>query len=59
MNATDLVTSPLVRKMLRTVLAEPVILSADERYLMGHYLAYLLIGSRRRGLLLRRPARSP
>jgi eukaryotic-like serine/threonine-protein kinase len=41
--------------MLRTVLAEPVILSADERYLMGHYLAYLLIGSRRRGLLLRRP----
>ena len=54
-NATDLVTSPLVRKMLRTVLAEPVILSADERYLMGHYLAYLLIGSRRRGLLLRRP----
>jgi eukaryotic-like serine/threonine-protein kinase len=54
-SATDLVTSPLVRKMLRTVLAEPVILSADERYLMGHYLAYLLIGSRRRGLLLRRP----
>jgi serine/threonine-protein kinase len=54
-NATDLVTSPLVQKMLRTVLAEPVILSADERYLMGHYLAYLLIGSRRRGLLLRRP----
>lgn len=54
-NAPDLVTSPLVQKMLRTVLAEPVILSADERYLMGHYLAYLLIGSRRRGLLLRRP----
>ena len=57
-NATDLVTSPLVQKMLRTVLAEPVILSPDERYLMGHYLAYLLIGSRRRGLLLRRPLRS-
>ena len=54
-NATDLVTSPLVQKMLRAVLAEPVIVSADERYLMGHYLAYLLIGSRRRGLLLRRP----
>jgi serine/threonine-protein kinase len=54
-SAADLVTSPLVRKMLRTVLAEPVILSADERYLMGHYLAYLLIGWRRRGILLRRP----
>ncbi len=55
MNAADLVASPLVQKMLRTVLKEPVILSADERYLMGHYLAYLLIGSWRRGLLLRRP----
>jgi serine/threonine-protein kinase len=54
-NATDLVNSSLVQKMLRAVLAEPVILSADERYLMGHYLAYLLIGSRRRGLLLQRP----
>ena len=42
--------------MLRTVLSEPIMLSADERYLMGHYLAYLLIGSRRRGLLLRRPS---
>ena len=29
-------------------------LSADERYLMGHYLAYLLIGSRRKGIFLRR-----
>jgi serine/threonine-protein kinase len=54
-SAADLVTSPLVRKMLRSVLAEPVILSADERYLMGHYLAFLLIGSRRRGFLLHRP----
>jgi eukaryotic-like serine/threonine-protein kinase len=54
-DATDLVSSSLVQKMLRAVLAEPIILSADERYLMGHYLAYLLIGSRRRGLLLRRP----
>jgi serine/threonine-protein kinase len=54
-NAADLVTSPLVRKMLRTVFDEPVMLSADERYLQGHYLAYLLIGSRRRGLLMRRP----
>ena len=37
------------------VLAEPVFLSAEERYLHGHYLAYLLSGSRRRGLFLRRP----
>jgi serine/threonine-protein kinase len=41
--------------MLRKVLGEPVILSADERYLMGYYLAYLLIGSRPQGLFLRRP----
>ena len=54
-SAADLVASPLVRTMLRTVLSEPVMLSADERYLMGHYLAYLLIGSRRKGILLRRP----
>ena len=54
-SAADLVGSPLVRTMLRTVLAEPVMLSADERYLMGHYLAYLLIGSRRKGIFLRRP----
>jgi eukaryotic-like serine/threonine-protein kinase len=50
-----LVGSPLVRRMLEQVLAEPVLLSADERYLQGHYLAYLLSGSRRRGLFLRRP----
>jgi serine/threonine-protein kinase len=53
-NAADLVASPLVRQMLRRVLDEPVMLSADERYLMGHYLAYLLIGARRRPLLKRR-----
>ena len=41
--------------MLELVLAEPVLLSAEERYLHGHYLAYLLSGSRRRGLFLRRP----
>lgn len=52
--AVDLAASPLVRKMLRTVLAEPVSLSADERYLMGYYLAYLLVGSRRGRLLERR-----
>ena len=47
--------SPLAREMLDDVLAEPMILSADERYLCGHYLAYLLGGSRRRGFLRRRP----
>ena len=28
--------------MLEVVLAEPTTLSPDERYLCGHYLAYLL-----------------
>jgi serine/threonine-protein kinase len=41
--------------MLELVLAEPILLSPDERYLHGHYLAYLIGGSRRRGLFLRRP----
>ncbi len=50
-----MVRSPLVRKMLELVLADPIMLSPEERYLDGHYLAYLLSGSRRRGLLLRRP----
>jgi serine/threonine-protein kinase len=53
---TALVRSPLARQMLELVLAEPVLLSPDERYLHGHYLAYLLSGSRRRGLFLRRPS---
>jgi eukaryotic-like serine/threonine-protein kinase len=49
------VASPLAREMLEAVLAEPLMLSADERYLCGHYLAYLLGGSRRKGILLLRP----
>ena len=49
---TTLIRSPLVRRMLDLVLAEPIFLSPDERYLHGHYLAYLLSGSRRRGLFL-------
>jgi serine/threonine-protein kinase len=52
---TAMIRSPLARRMLEVVLAEPVFLSPDERYLHGHYLAYLLSGSRRRGLFLRRP----
>jgi serine/threonine-protein kinase len=52
---TALVSSRLVRLMLEVVLAEPALLAPEERYLHGHYLAYLLSGSRRRGLLLRRP----
>ncbi len=50
-----LVREPRARRMLELVLAEPMILSPDERYLHGHYLAYLISGSRRQGLLLRRP----
>jgi eukaryotic-like serine/threonine-protein kinase len=50
-----LVRSPLVRRMLELVLAEPILITPEERYLHGHYLAYLLSGSRRRGLFLRRP----
>lgn len=46
---------PLAKAMLDSILAEPIMLTADERYLCGHYLAYLLGGSRRKGLLLRRP----
>ncbi len=52
---TAMIRSPLVRKMLETVLGDPIELTPEERYLHGHYLAYLLSGSRRRGLLLRRP----
>jgi eukaryotic-like serine/threonine-protein kinase len=52
---TVMVRSALVRRMLETVLADPILLSAEERYLSGHYLAYLLSGSRRRGVFMRRP----
>ena len=41
--------------MLTTMLATPIVISPEERYLCGHYLAYLLGGSRRRGIFLRRP----
>lgn len=48
-------TSVDARDMIDVVEAEPVQLSADDRYLCGHYLAYLLGGSRRQGFLRRRP----
>ena len=41
--------------MVADVVADPITLTADERYFCGHYLAYLLGGSRRRGFLRRRP----
>ena len=41
--------------MIADVVADPVALSPDERYFFGHYLGYLLGGSRRRGFLRRRP----
>ena len=43
------------RVLIDAVVAEPISLEPHERYLHGHYLAYLLGGSRRRGFLLRRP----
>jgi eukaryotic-like serine/threonine-protein kinase len=46
---------PVAREMLTKMLETPVVISPDERYLCGHYLGYLLGGSRRRGILLRRP----
>lgn len=45
----------LAERMIADVLADPVTLTPDERYLAGHYLAYLLGGSRRKGFLRRRP----
>ncbi|MHC5541529.1 hypothetical protein ACYOEI_25185, partial [Singulisphaera rosea] len=45
----------LLPNLLDVVQADPLILSPDERFLCGHYLAYLLGGSRRRGIFLRRP----
>ena len=41
--------------MIADVVADPIALSADDRYFCGHYLAYLLGGSRRRGSFRRRP----
>jgi serine/threonine-protein kinase len=49
------VASPLAREMLERVLEQPLLLTPDDRYLCGHYLAYLLGGSRRKGIFLRRP----
>ncbi len=43
------------KTMLGLVQVDPIILTPDERFLCGHYLAYLLGGSRRRGFLMRRP----
>ncbi|WP_152049287.1 serine/threonine-protein kinase [Tautonia marina] len=42
-------------QMIAEVERVPIVLSAEERYLSGHYLAYLLGGSRRRGIFLMRP----
>jgi eukaryotic-like serine/threonine-protein kinase len=41
--------------MVAEVVADPITLSADDRYFCGHYLAYLLGGSRRKGFFRRRP----
>lgn len=47
--------SAAAQDLLDVVAAGPMALKPEERYLTGHYLAYLLGGSRRRGILLRRP----
>ncbi len=41
--------------MIADVVADPIALSPDDRYYCGHYLGYLLGGSRRRGFFRRRP----
>ena len=46
---------PVARQMLTETMAAPFAITPEERYLCGHYLAYLLGGARRRGILLRRP----
>lgn len=45
----------LILSMMEAVTTEPIALSADERYYGGHYLAFLLAGSGRQGLLMARP----
>jgi hypothetical protein len=49
------VNAAAAKLLVDAVTAEPIELSPEERYLHGHYLGYLLGGSRRRGFLLRRP----
>jgi serine/threonine protein kinase len=45
----------LAAGLLAEIVSRPIPLAPDERYLTGHYLAYLLGGSRRQGFLRRRP----
>jgi serine/threonine-protein kinase len=54
---TDLASysHPVAREMLTKMLDTPIVISPEERYLCGHYLAFLLGGSRRRRIFLRRP----
>lgn len=42
-------------RMLEEIAAEPIQLSPEQRFLAGHYLAYLLGGSRKKGLFGKRP----
>jgi serine/threonine-protein kinase len=51
----DSCSHPVAQEMLKLTLSTPIVISPEERYLCGHYLGYLLGGSRRRGLFLRRP----
>ncbi len=51
--------APLARELLEAILREPMILDPNERYLCGHYLAFLLAGSKRRSFFVRRPLDPP
>jgi hypothetical protein len=48
-------TPPLARKLADLVEAGPLALTPEQRFLAGHYLAYLLGGSRREGIFGSRP----
>jgi eukaryotic-like serine/threonine-protein kinase len=48
----------LAQLMIDAVETDPIVLTPDDRYLCGHYLAYLLGGSRRTGFFRRRPLES-
>jgi serine/threonine-protein kinase len=54
-SSSDAGDHPVVRKMLQETTGAPILLTPEERYLCGHFLAYLLGGARRQGILLGRP----
>ena len=55
LSMADQIARDRATSMVTDVVADPVMLSADERYYCGHYLGYLLGGSRRQGFFGKRP----